>query len=666
MNVDDLLASVEGRSAGSVEAILRRTNPGIKDDVRFALMLHEQLMEEDKPPTCTDRYHFVRKIDSGATANVWLATDNKLNRHVAIKIFDNRDRSVEQVLAEAKAASDIVSDYVVRILDVREDALHPCIVLEVVGEFGPDSSELLIGESAQITRPRSSREAVEWTIQAARGIEAAHRRNVFHGDIKPKNTLITPISRRAMVTDFGQQMIRPQQSDNAHDSISLEYLDIDQQLRVAGTPPFMAPEQAKGVSCSIDPKKSEERRTLMAIDTYGLGALAYQLLTGRAPYEPRDGETPLDILERIRGGELPLDIKAVASFEFGHVPRRLASIIQKAMAFDPADRFRTPGEFAAALSAYLAGEPTRDESGAVLLRSWLWFRRHRSLAILVAALIAFSAVIGVSLWQLQSIKQKKRTLSAEVSSLEGQVDSLTEIIVEKRDDFAKEQRSHRETMYRLNKAIYGLNDTIHHLRESEGEHRRAVAFYKEKSASLQDRLQRILTQSEEILRFYHRSSGQLKEVEGRAETLEESRARALKLAEELLAQAEAAEKAAAAKPEHSLEHEAKGILITLGAYNMDHAMIKASKRRASRRHYQEQRIIELKKAYLEASKLIEEKERSAHLVCREVNRAYVERVAHLGALLDSLVEEARWEPVGHSHPERNDELRRQQGVSPIQ
>ena len=168
---------------------------------------HEKLEDETAAPslgtTGNDRYELTLRLASGTTASVWRAHDRKLGRNVAVKVFhasSDEDTSLE--LMEARAACDVISDYVVRVLDVH-DGVRPYIVMELVAEHDAERDELALGVSAASSRPRSVDEAARWVMEVARGVRDAHLRNVFHRDLKPHNVLITPISRHARIADFG-------------------------------------------------------------------------------------------------------------------------------------------------------------------------------------------------------------------------------------------------------------------------------------------------------------------------------------------------------------------------------------------------------------------------------------------------------------------------------
>jgi hypothetical protein len=119
---------------------------------------------EGSPPSLGDeadeRYELSVRLDSGSTSSVWQAIDRRLGRNVAIKIFPAHDRSeaLDQVLAEARAASDVISEHVVRVLDVQYGDARPYIVMELVSEYDPEKEEVVRGMTASASRPRSIEE----------------------------------------------------------------------------------------------------------------------------------------------------------------------------------------------------------------------------------------------------------------------------------------------------------------------------------------------------------------------------------------------------------------------------------------------------------------------------------------------------------------------------
>src|SRR5690606_18751243 len=173
-------------------------------------------------------------------------------------------------------------------LDVHDGGAHPYIVMELVEEHDPDRGELVLGGAAASRRPRSVDEVARWVMQAARGVHDAHLRNVFHRGLKPQNVLITPISRRARIADFGLAV--SEATGDAGRGTAILKRGAAGPASVRGTPEYMSPEQARGLPLTLDPRSAADRAILVGIDVWGLGALAYDLLSGRPPWRGRSGE----------------------------------------------------------------------------------------------------------------------------------------------------------------------------------------------------------------------------------------------------------------------------------------------------------------------------------------------------------------------------------------
>jgi eukaryotic-like serine/threonine-protein kinase len=363
--------------------------------VQALLWLHAEQHgpeREDDPPslgeTADERYELSLRLDTGATASVWQAFDRKLGRAVAIKVFhgQNESEALDQVIAEARAASDVISGHVVRVIDVHSDGEgHPYIVMELVGEHDPDKGEVVLGAAASSFRPRSIEEVARWVMDAARGVHDAHLRNVFHRDLKPKNVLVTPISRRARVADFGLA-VSTSNTDTAHPAITLLKGGPTGPLSVRGTPEYMAPEQARGLPLTLDPRLASDRSVLVAIDVWGLGAIAYDLLCGRPPWLAR---SDLSAWEIAASNERPPRLDHTRDGQT--IPRRLRRVVEKAMATDPTQRYATAAALANELQDFLEDRPTTLDRSR-LLRVGLWCRRNPQLALTGLVALALTVI----------------------------------------------------------------------------------------------------------------------------------------------------------------------------------------------------------------------------------------------------------------------------------
>ncbi|MEZ4235913.1 MAG: protein kinase [Myxococcota bacterium] len=343
--------------------------------------------------TVVGRYKLEQRIGAGATASVWKAYDTHLQSFTALKLLhpDGRIRgsmALEAVLREARAASSIISDHVVRIKTAgRFDRGPHYVDMELCAEHRPaqDGGELLqIGRTLSDAELTNQREIVRVVAEAARGVDAAHRVGVLHRDLKPGNILLTPVSRRAKVTDFGlaAETLSPAPTPDTPATATVTVMLEARDGRIVGTPAYMAPEQALGHPAT------------RAGDVYALGATLYALLARRPPYEP-NGKQPvpaLDVLNQVR--EAPPEPVT----KWVRVPRRLAAIVERAMARSPRRRYQTALDLAQDLELWLAHRPTSVDGRAPLLRVGLFVRRNRglvsSVAVLGGALLLFALAVG--------------------------------------------------------------------------------------------------------------------------------------------------------------------------------------------------------------------------------------------------------------------------------
>jgi hypothetical protein len=403
-DLHELLAAVAAHPEARWRELLgaKLDDPAVVAQALVWLRANRERVDDDErtPELGDDRYELGVLLDVGATASVWQAHDAKLGRNVAIKVFrGERSAVVDEILAEARAAAEVASDHVVRVLDVH-DGEQPYIVMELVGEHEPRGGVLAPGASAATLRPRSLAEAVRWVRDVARGVHDAHLRNVFHRDLKPHNVLITPFSRRARVADFGLAV------STAHDRGG--------PVEIAGTPGYIAPEQACGLPPALDPHDLDDRAVLVALDVWGLGALAYDLVTGHAPWQDDAG---LEAWERAAS--------ATAAPEVDEAPHRLRAIITKALAIDPRARYATAGELADDLDAYLAREPTSHDTTRVS-RFVLWCRRNPQLTMTVGLAAVLAAMSLVAYVSVLEVRAQRNALAVEAQRANAENERLAE------------------------------------------------------------------------------------------------------------------------------------------------------------------------------------------------------------------------------------------------
>jgi eukaryotic-like serine/threonine-protein kinase len=258
-----------------------------------------------------DRYEPIEQIGTGGMATVWKAQDTLLGRFVAIKrllphLAGDRE-AAERFKREAQAAARLSHPGIVTVFDSGEDASGPFIVQELVD--GTTLAAHVAQEGALAPQP-----VIEIVSQVAAALDHAHGLGVIHRDIKPANLIIEP-DGRVRLADFG---IAHTVDDPA---------TITSSGELVGTITYLAPEILAGQPAT------------RASDIYSLGAVTFELLSGRPPYQ---APSPAALLEAVRSGDLPhLD---------GIAPDNMSIAVSDAMAKDPLSRPDTAGAFAATLT----------------------------------------------------------------------------------------------------------------------------------------------------------------------------------------------------------------------------------------------------------------------------------------------------------------------------
>lgn len=318
-----------------------------------------------------DQYEILQVLGRGGFGVVFRGFDEMLQRVVAIKVLAPAiavtSPARKRFSREARSSAKIRHENVVQIYAVGEQPL-PYLVMEYV----PGES---LQQRIDRTGPLEVREILHLGRQIAEGLAAAHATGLIHRDIKPANVLIEggPLGR-VRITDFGLA--------RAADDASLT-----QSGMVAGTPLYMAPEQAKG--------ETLDHRA----DLFSLGSVLYVLTSGRPPFR---APTTFGVLKRVVD-----DMPRAISELIPETPRWLCDIISKLHAKDPEDRFQSARDVADALANCEAKLNTKtaasdvtplvsDKPSSAQPATWKWFAAGVLLMGLVA--LAVMEVMGVTQW----------------------------------------------------------------------------------------------------------------------------------------------------------------------------------------------------------------------------------------------------------------------------
>jgi eukaryotic-like serine/threonine-protein kinase len=334
-------------------------------------------------------YQVQRELGRGAMGVVYQARHRKLERIVALKMIlagEHADHdALERFITEARAVAQLQHPGIVQIFDIGDHKGLPYFSLEFVD--GKDLQRDLNGE------PRGGRAAAELVEQLCLAMQYAHDNKILHRDLKPANILIGT-DGRPKITDFGlAKQVDPDASAATSDGT------------IMGSPSYMPPEQARGETSSISPRS----------DLYSLGAVLYQMLTGRPPFV---SDRPLDtVMQVIQNDPVqPRDLQP-------GVPIDLETICMKALQKDSAARYHSCQEFADDLRRFLNHEPILARPVSRLERMWRWCRRNPKIALPtgVASLFVIATAI-ISTWAWNATSAQAAIIARERDNVKEQRD----------------------------------------------------------------------------------------------------------------------------------------------------------------------------------------------------------------------------------------------------
>ena len=267
--------------------------------------------------TSISYYRIISRLGKGGMGEVYLAEDTRLGRKVALKIlpahFTSEADRLRRFEQEARAVSALNHPNIITIFEVGRASETNFIVTEFI--------EGLTLRQRMMSGRLSLRDALKIAIQVASALSAAHAVGIVHRDIKPENIMLRP-DGYVKVLDFGLAKLTEPLPNSSHlnEETDTQILSTDPSI-VMGTPHYMSPEQARGLT--IDARA----------DIFSLGVVLYEMVAGRTPYE---GATPSDIIASILYKEPPL----LARYS-REVPDELERIVTKALRKDREERYQT-------------------------------------------------------------------------------------------------------------------------------------------------------------------------------------------------------------------------------------------------------------------------------------------------------------------------------------
>ena len=317
-------------------------------------------------------YEIQSLLGAGGMGEVYRAKDARLDRIVAIKVLppsfsEDRDR-MQRFAQEARAAAALNHPNILSIFDIGDEQGSPYVV-----------SELLEGETLR-ERLRSgvlsSRKAIDYGLQVARGLAAAHEKGIVHRDLKPENLFITS-DGRVKILDFGlAKLIRPETASG--DDAPTVHAVTEPGL-IMGTAGYMSPEQVRG--------QAADARS----DIFSFGAILYEMISGKRAFH---GETSADTMSAILKEETP-ELSETAR----NVPAGLERIVRHCLEKNPSQRFHSAGDLAFDLESLTEISATSSKSGAqAAVREAEGAQSRRKLASVAGAIVLAAALTGLGWW----------------------------------------------------------------------------------------------------------------------------------------------------------------------------------------------------------------------------------------------------------------------------
>jgi WD40 repeat protein/tetratricopeptide (TPR) repeat protein len=312
-------------------------------------------------PVQVPGYEIIQELGRGGMGVVYWAWQSGLNRTVALKMILAGGHAGPEALArfrtEAEAVARLQHANIIQIHDIGEHDGRPYMALEYID--GGSLAEALNGT------PWPARRAAALVETLARAIHHAHQQGIVHRDLTPGNVLMTKAGQ-PRITDFGLAKLLVGGGPT-----------LTETGMILGTPSYMAPEQAAGQAKAIGP----------ATDVYALGAVLYELLSGRPPFK---AETPLETLQQVQSQQ-PVSPSRLQP----KLPRDLVTMCLKCLQKEPAKRYASAEALAEDLDRFLQGKPIQARPIGNAERLWRWCRRNPAWASLASSVSLLLVVIAV-------------------------------------------------------------------------------------------------------------------------------------------------------------------------------------------------------------------------------------------------------------------------------
>ena len=315
-------------------------------------------------------YQIVGRLGAGGMGEVYRARDPRLDRSVAVKVLTSSRGSTPEELErferEARAIARVSHPNICTVYDVGQDEGVPFLVMELLE--GETLAERVLRGPVPIDA------ALAIATQIAEALDELHSKGVVHRDLKPSNVMLT--AGGVKLLDFGLAKLRDGEYEDKAEKAT-KSLHLTGQGTVLGTLPYMAPEQVEG--------RPADART----DTFALGVVLYEMITGRAPFQ---GTSQASLTAAILTHEPP-----PISSRIPTTPASLDRVVKKCLSKDPDERWQSANDLASALR-WSADDSTarHPATGPTVSRG-----RRRTVTALAAVAVA-AALIAAAVWAVGS------------------------------------------------------------------------------------------------------------------------------------------------------------------------------------------------------------------------------------------------------------------------
>ena len=375
------------------------------------------------------KYDIGGVVAQGGMGAILDAREATTGRTVAMKVMLQSDSpdDVLRFVAEAKVTACLEHPNIVPVhelsVDENDQVFYTMKFVRGV-TLGEVLGKLRDGDKATLAKyPLATLLTVFQKVCDA--LAFAHSKDVIHRDLKPANLMLGDYGE-VLVMDWG--LAKTGAEDGRVEKPETQELSplLTMDGRVMGTPQYMSPEQARGETASIDTRT----------DIYALGAILYQILALRPPVQ---GEDAQDVIEKVARGEVAPLLKTVTGLPKrpphlpgGHVPESLDAVVRKAMAFDPAARYRKVENLQADITAYQNGFATKAEKAGPAKLLLLFVKRHKAVSLAVIAslilLMGLSTAFTLRVYHERNLAlaERNRAQTAQAAAEKARADAETE------------------------------------------------------------------------------------------------------------------------------------------------------------------------------------------------------------------------------------------------